>query len=251
MLINKKVNISKNEKLSKISTNKETNFIAIGGTNGFVQVVDLDVSCETKTSKGRPLNFSQSLKYHNDDITLVTWNDNFDKLTTCDKSGVIIVWKSVDNKWETEMINNREQSYVTDLKWNRQGQYLCFIYEDGHAIVGTVDGNRSWGNDIRNSLYLIEWSPDGNLILLASRNQNITILSSSGQQLGEVEIEESLRNTDIASMVWWSKYIDETKIITLKKHLMLAFVTGEICLYDDENDKTPIIFKSHLKDHKS
>ena len=243
----KKVNISKNEKLSKISTNKETNFIAIGGTNGFVQVVDLDVSCETKSSKGRPLNFSQSLKYHNDDITLVTWNDNFDKLTTCDKSGVIIVWKSVDNKWETEMINNREQSYVTDLKWNRQGQYLCFIYEDGHAIVGTVDGNRSWGNDIRNSLYLIEWSPDGNLILLASRNQNITILSSSGQQLGEVEIEESLRNTDIASMVWWSKYIDETKIITLKKHLMLAFVTGEICLYDDENDKTPIIFKSHLK----
>ena len=243
----KKVNISKNEKLSKISTNKETNYIAIGGTNGFVQVVDLDVSCETKSSKGRPLNFSQSLKYHNDDITLVTWNDNFDKLTTCDKSGVIIVWKSVDNKWETEMINNREQSYVTDLKWNRQGQYLCFIYEDGHAIVGTVDGNRSWGNDIRNSLYLIEWSPDGNLILLASRNQNITILSSSGQQLGEVEIEESLRNVDIASMVWWSKYIDETKIITLKKHLMLAFVNGEICLYDDENDKAPIKLKTHLK----
>ena len=243
----KKVNISKNEKLNKISTNKETNYIAIGGTNGFVQVVDLDVSSDQKNAKGGQLSFSQSLKYHNDDITLITWNDNYDKLTTCDKSGVIIVWKCVDNKWETEMINNREQSYVTDLKWNRQGQYLCFIYEDGHAIVGTVDGNRSWGNDIRNSLYLIEWSPDGTLILLASRNQNITILSSSGQQLGEVEIDEALRNIDIASMVWWSKYIDENKIITLKKHLMLSFINGEICLYDDENDINPFKFKTTLK----
>ena len=243
----KKVNISKNEKLTKISTNKETNYIAIGGTNGFVQIVDLDVSSDNKNAKGGQLSFSQSLRYHNDDITLVTWNDNFDKLTTCDKSGVIIVWKSVDNKWETEMINNREQSYVTDLKWNRQGQFLCFIYEDGHAIVGTVDGNRSWGNDIRNSLYLIEWSPDGNLILLASRNQNVTVLSSSGQQLGEVVIDENLRNIDIASIAWWSKYIDENKIITLKKHLMMAFVNGEICLYDDENDTSPIKFKSNLK----
>ena len=89
----KKVNISKNEKLNKISTNKETNYIAIGGTNGFVQVVDLDVSSDQKNAKGGQLSFSQSLKYHNDDITLITWNDNYDKLTKCDKSGVIIVWK--------------------------------------------------------------------------------------------------------------------------------------------------------------
>ena len=54
----KKVNISKNEKLIKISTNKETNYIAIGGTNGFVQIVDLDVSSESKNQKGG-LGFSQ------------------------------------------------------------------------------------------------------------------------------------------------------------------------------------------------
>ena len=54
------------------------------------------------------------------------------------------------------MINNREQSSITDLKQNRQGQYLCFIYEDGHTIEGIEDGNRSWGNDIKASLYLVE-----------------------------------------------------------------------------------------------
>ena len=242
----KKVNISKSEKLYKIGTNKETNFIAIGGSNGFVQIVDLDVSADTKKDKGSQISFNQSLKYHNDDISLLTWNDNYNKLTTCDKSGVIVVWKFVDNKWETEMINNREQSTVTDIKWNRQGQYLCFIYEDGHAIVGTVDGNRSWGNDIRNSLYLIEWSPDGTILLLASRNQDITILTSSGQQLGVIEIDEKLKNVEMASICWWSKYIDENKIITLQKHLMLAFVNGDILLYDDENDMNPIYIKSNL-----
>ena len=49
----KKVNISKNEKLTKVSTNKETNYIAIGGTNGFVQIVDLDVSSETVYDEGK------------------------------------------------------------------------------------------------------------------------------------------------------------------------------------------------------
>ena len=244
----KKVNISKSEKLTQIATNKETNFIGIGGTNGFVQVISLDVSkSKTGGKGGGQLSFTQALQYHTDDITLMAWNDTFDKLTTCDKSGVIIVWKFIEGKWETEMINNREQSYVTDLKWNRQGHFLCFIYEDGHAIVGTVDGNRSWGNDIRNSLYLVEWSPDGNLLLLASKNENIIILSSSGQQLGEVEIENNLREIDLASMTWWAKYIDDTKVITKKKHLMLAFVNGTISLYDDENDREPTTFKTNLK----
>ena len=91
----------------------------------------------------------------------------------------------INNRWETEMINNREQSEVTDIKWSKQGEYLCFIYEDGYAIVGTVEGSRSWGNDIRNSLYLLEWSPDGSKILLVSHQSNIIILSNTCLQLGE------------------------------------------------------------------
>ena len=53
----KKVNISKSEKLYKIGTNKETNFIAIGGSNGFVQIVDLDVSADTKKGKRKSNKF--------------------------------------------------------------------------------------------------------------------------------------------------------------------------------------------------
>ena len=93
---------------------------------------------------------------------------------------------------------------------------------------------------------LLEWSPDGTILLLASRNQDITILTSSGQQLGVIEIDEKLKNVEMASICWWSKYIDENKIITLQKHLMLAFVNGDILLYDDENDMNPTYIKSNL-----
>ena len=97
----KKVNVTKSDKLTKISHNKLTNLIGIGGTNGFVQVVNLDITSQNQlTSK-------QTLESHSSEITLLRWNDQFNKLTTCDSSGVIIVWRLNNNVWETEMINNR------------------------------------------------------------------------------------------------------------------------------------------------
>ena len=127
------------------------------------------------------------------------------------------------------MINNREQSIVTDIKWNRQGQYLCFIYEDGHAIVGTVDGNRSWGNDIRNSLYLIEWSPDGTILLLASRNQDITILTSSGQQLGVIEINENLKNIECVAKGRNEDIADTNQYKFIYNYREMNYIAGDYC----------------------
>ena len=247
----KKVNITRSEKLTKIATNKTTNYIGIGGTNGFVQIVNLDVTRARAPEGGAPqsqLSFSQILQSHTSEITIVAWNDNYNKLTTCDKNGVMIVWKCVGDKWETEMINNREVSYITDIKWSKQGQFICFIYADGHAIVGTVEGNRAWGNDIRNSLYLVEWSPDGSSLLLAAEKSNIIVLSSSGQQLGELEIEPSLKNVNIASMTWWTNLFSENKSTTLEKHLLLAFVNGTVLLFDNESDTEPIEIKTNLQD---
>jgi hypothetical protein len=46
----KKINVTKSEKLTKIASNKNTNFIGLGGTNGFVQVVNLELSPTNKQS---------------------------------------------------------------------------------------------------------------------------------------------------------------------------------------------------------
>ena len=38
---------------------------------------------------------------------------------------------------------------VRSMGWNADGQKICIVYEDGAVIVGSVDGNRIWGKELR------------------------------------------------------------------------------------------------------
>ena len=51
--------------------------------------------------------------------------------------------------WYEEMINNRNKSVVRGMRWNADGQKICIVYEDGAVIVGSVDGNRIWGKELK------------------------------------------------------------------------------------------------------
>ena len=46
-----------------------------------------------------------------------------------------------------EMINNRNKSFVSDIKWSPDGTKVCIVYDDGSVIVGGVEGSRLWGKD--------------------------------------------------------------------------------------------------------
>jgi len=54
------------------------------------------------------------------------------------------------------------------MKWTSGGEKICIAYEDGAVIVGSVDGNRLWGKELGISLALVEWSPDGRMILFCT-----------------------------------------------------------------------------------
>ena len=121
----KKLSIAKGKKITKISSNRFTNCMAMGGTDGFIQLLDFDFE---KVKKNSPKeNASISLDQHIKTLTIITFNESYNKLTTCDESGQMVVWKYSHEKWETEMLNNREASQITDIKWSKQGQFLCFI----------------------------------------------------------------------------------------------------------------------------
>jgi WD repeat-containing protein 35 len=124
----KKVTVHNSAKLGIICCNKNNNTIGIGGSDGFVKIIQIDLLKSKSESNNNPLTFTQNLVCHKKKILVINWNDNYNKITTCDEEGVIIVWKlSDDGKWETEMINNREVSYVSSIKWSKQGNYLCFM----------------------------------------------------------------------------------------------------------------------------
>ena len=145
--------------LSTLSWHKKKGFIACGGEDGLLKVLKLEVA-PSKDNKlkglAAPSNLSmnQSLDGHNGKcscalcftvasgscysgtLQVVVWNEEYNRLTSSDQNGLIIVWQLVKGIWVEEMINNRNKSVVRHMKWNRDGSKICIVYDDGRKGCG-------------------------------------------------------------------------------------------------------------------
>jgi WD repeat-containing protein 35 len=75
-----------------------------------LQVLRLEGSGDgtTKASAaGGNLSQNQTLDGHKGAVLVVDWNHSFQKLTTSDENGLIIVWMLHKDQWYEEMVNNR------------------------------------------------------------------------------------------------------------------------------------------------
>ena len=73
------------------------------------------------------------------------------------------------------MINNRNKSVVTDMKWTSDGERICIIYQDGAVIVGGVGGDRISGLELHTALQQCEWAPNGKNILFGTGAGDVLI----------------------------------------------------------------------------
>ena len=241
-----------------IESNQKTNFIAFGDVTGLLQVVDLP----TIDSKKDPIPQNkedsiiqqkkatfQGLAFHKLSINKVKWNPNYEKIATVDDGNSLVVWNKNDDLYSSQMVNNRGISTIVDVRWSKNGRDISFLYEDGHLFSGTVEGKNTWYNNLEEETEFIEYSPNDDKILVSQKKEKIFVLSSSGQQIGEITLNESIKNLEIANINWWgrnnSKYIENEGFH--KKHLMIAFKNGTIILIDDETDEDPVVIKTELK----
>ena len=75
------------------------------------------------------LEMNCQLEGHASNIKLVVWNEKYQKLTSADSSGRIIVWVMYDGMWYEEMINSRSRVTVTAMQWSGDGEKIftnCF-----------------------------------------------------------------------------------------------------------------------------
>lgn len=139
-------------------------------------------------------------------MQVIQWNDQYQKLTTSDEAGLIIVWMMHKNHWFEEMINNRNKSVVTDMKWTPNGEKIGIVYEDGQVIVGSVEGTRLWGKDLDIRLKIIEWSPDSRTILFGTPDGAVNVFDFVGNFQYDVKIS-CLRGlnceTPLAGIEWY------------------------------------------------
>ena len=72
-------------------------------------------------------------------MDIAQWNEYYQKLTTSDDTGMIIVWApNQDNTWYEEMMNNRNKSTVVDMKWSHDGTKVAIAYEDCLFLINII-----------------------------------------------------------------------------------------------------------------
>lgn len=188
--LSKKIAIA-NQKVKTVCWSTNHGFIACGAENGLLKVLKLDNSESKYSNLNLPKNLSmnQTLEGHTGTVLLVIWNEKYQKLTSTDSNGLIIVWMLYKGVWYEEMVNNRNKSIVIGMAWSDDGLRICIVYEDGAIIVGSVDGSRLWGREIKSiKLTCVEWSPDAKLILFGSVNKQVLCYDNTGNFIFNVPL---------------------------------------------------------------
>ncbi|TDG53261.1 hypothetical protein AWZ03_000076 [Drosophila navojoa] len=253
--LSKKIAIPNNVKLNCIAWNKEEGYIAVAGTEGLLKVLKLDQAANNGPSKGglaavSNLSMNQTLDGHKESVKVVTWNDAQHKLTSSDVDGVIMVWMLYKGAWYEEMTNDRKKSTVAGMSWTSDGTKICIVYEDGAIIVGSVDGNRIFGKELKNThLTGVQWSPDNRLILFALANGECHLYDNQGNFAMKLNIKcitlssSAGRIQRIASISWFSGTLNNRS----RPVLAICYENGKVQIMRNENDDNPAIFDTGMR----
>jgi WD repeat-containing protein 35 len=249
--LSKKIAIPHNLALQVVAWNSAQGWIACGGESGLLKVLKLESSTENPgKAAGAQSNLSmnQTLEGHQGNILVITWNENFRKLTTSDQNGLIIVWMLHRGIWFEEMINNRNRSVVRDMKWSADCQKICIVYEDGAVIVGTVDGQRLFGKEIKTQLALVEWSPDGKNILFCTLNGEVHVYDNEGIYSHRVPIHCLDSGTEgtvaIAGIDWYDGSSGPDNQVPT---LCIGFENGRVQIMRSDSDDKPVLIDTQLR----
>ncbi|XP_077008272.1 WD repeat-containing protein 35 isoform X1 [Tamandua tetradactyla] len=250
--LSKKIAIPNNVKLKCISWNKDQGFIACGGEDGLLKVLKLETQTDNAKLRGlaAPSNLSmnQTLEGHSGSVQVVTWNEQYQKLTTSDQNGLIIVWMLYKGSWYEEMINNRNKSVVRSMSWSADGQKICIVYEDGAVIVGSVDGNRIWGKDLKGiQLCHVAWSADSKILLFGMANGEIHIYDNQGNFIIKMKLNCLVNVTgaiSIAGIHWY--HGTEGYVEPDCPCLAVCFDNGRCQIMRHENDQNPVLIDTGM-----
>ena len=148
-----------------------------------------------------PFRSNYNLRGHRSEVTIVKWNEPYQKLATCDSSGIIFVWMKYEGRWSIELINDRSTP-VTDFSWSHDGRMALICYTDGFVLVGSVTGQRYWSSmlNLENcDTTCCVWTPDDQHVLFGTSNGHIIVIGVSGNIVTQIPIRDSV---PITCMTW-------------------------------------------------
>jgi WD repeat-containing protein 35 len=193
--------------LGCIAWDTRKDWLCCGGAGGLVKLIHMEEGPDMKAAV-----ITSTLDGHLEsqaNVIACCWNEIHHKLATADELGQIIVWANDNGQWQQEMINNRQQSRVSDMRWAPDGSRICIAYEDGAVIVGKVDGSRVWGKELGLPLDKLAWSPSCQNIIFTTRKGQAYIYDADGNQVSAMPIAcmaTSTTASSIADIQWCDSF---------------------------------------------
>lgn len=133
-------------------------------------------------------------------MILVKWNEPYQKLASCDSSGIIFVWIKYEGRWSVELINDRNTP-VTHFSWSHDGRMALITYQDGFVLVGSVAGQRYWSSmlNLDATITCGIWTPDDQQVYFGTTQGQIIVMDVHGAMVSQVQLSSEF---GITSMAW-------------------------------------------------
>ncbi|XP_070568218.1 tubby-related protein 4-like [Ptychodera flava] len=173
-------------------------WLASGNVKGIVGATFTTSHCKKDFTVPSRTNFN--LRGHNSEVVLVSWNEPFQKMATCDVNGVIFVWIKYEGRWSIELVNDRS-CQVSDFGWSHDGRMALICYKDGFVLVGSVAGQRYWSSmlNLESKLLCGAWTPDDKQVLFGTSDGQIIVMDVHGAMVTQCTLAES---REIHSITW-------------------------------------------------
>ncbi|KAL5284027.1 TULP4 family protein [Megaselia abdita] len=227
-------------------------WLATGNVRGIVGVTFTTSHC--KKNMEYPLRTNYNLRGHRSDVILVKWNEPYQKLASCDSSGIIFVWIKYEGRWSIELINDRNTP-VTHFSWSHDGRMALICYQDGFVLVGSVAGQRYWSSmlNVESTITCGIWTPDDQQVYFGTTHGQIIVMDVHGAMVSQVHL---CNDVGITSMAWSCEKFkmeeaeeNEPGVTNASKRsfvLAVCFQNGNIFLLKSYDDILPIQIKTSL-----
>jgi len=147
-----------------------------------------------------PARTNYNLRGHRSEVTMVKWNEPYQKLASCDSTGIIFVWIKYEGRWSIELINDRNTP-VTSFSWSHDGRMALICYQDGFVLVGSVAGQRYWSTMLPadSTIATGAWTPDDQQVYIATAEGGLIVMDVHGNIVSKVTLT---MDSPITELVW-------------------------------------------------
>ena len=225
-----------NNLVTAVVWSSSNRLIAFGQENG--KIIICRIAKREDNSQVYDIRKVCTLIEHKNSITSLSWNFNFNKLISSDKSGKVIVWVELEGKWVPLLINDVSKVPVVSVMSSPNSESVTILYEDGKLICGNITGSQKWRSDLEFLPTAMCWTSHSRSLLTAASNCKLYLLKEHATKIVMFDTKEI--NVDEKQDMVVGLYESNKK----NGSFLILFKLGTAAVYKEFNETNPVILNT-------